>query len=227
MDRVVIDRFYDDIGFTSVSWEAVEEAVGKHLGVAMEAWRAARGAEAEAYLPVLWLRPPRGYSDAYIDLHMLANTVLVRHVKRRYTRPEDVEHYVLVLGELRAEPPESGGNSHGHGSTVFRLEWYADMLRYLEVTGEEMREYERLLRENVGRVETVLRHGVSSASYLVILKAWEEKTLLRSIDRIVGVYVERNEPYLVYMEDHRSDSEETVYLFRMARLVPVEHGGSV
>ncbi len=224
--RIGIDRFYGDIGFTGRGWEDIEEALRRGWDRVSAAWETALAAEAEAHVHLLDTRVPSGYTDAYIDAQLLANTGLLRYVKRRYTRREDVEYYILVLGEITAAPPSPGGHDHGRGGRAgargFGVEWIMDMVDYLEITREEMMEYERLVAENAERISVLAESPVEDARFLAILKGWEEKTFLKNIVKMIAAVVEGGEAYLAYIEDHQMGNEITSYVFLIARLAAGE-----
>lgn len=220
---VKIDWFYDDIGFTSVTKKDLEEIIGKKKDLIETVYSHVKEVEGEAYINLVELKPQPGYTRRYIDVMVVTNTAMIRLVRERSERPEDVERKVTMLGELSIEDNITG-HEHAHEGAGYRdvdVEWYKDILEYLQVTIDEVQEYRQLISKNAGRIIACLNYTYETpdVDYYVLLKAWSTQSIQGRITRHVSAHAVNGKAYLIYSEEYEQFGEYMIYYFRLGRII--------
>ena len=218
----IIDKYIERINYTGHTWSEIEEVVENKWSEIIESWRNARDIEAEAYIDLLEAKKPTSYREAYIELQLLTNTILVRYTRRKYTRLEDIESTITVLGEVKAKEPPPHTHSHEHREGEATIEWYKDILEYLQVTNQEKQLYQKLVNENYERIKEAIEYTreTPETHYLVILHGETEEPSPESIVmKHVGAHTVKEKTYLVYIEEHQRQNMIYHYYFRLGEII--------
>ncbi len=216
-----VDWFYDSLWFIGVRRNELEEAIESKGSLLEEVLGNVASVEGEAEIMFLKLAPPKGYREAYIDLLVLLNTVLVRHVKKRYERIEDIEYYTTILGEVKGIETKQRIHSHGeHGSGTVLINWIKDMIEYLQITPQEKNHYTKLVGENVDRIMEIKHYSTENPSilYTVILEGTMEKHPPVAITKTIATQANKGTTTLNYIEEHQRENTQTIYKFTIAQL---------
>ncbi len=217
-----IDKYIERINYTGHTWDEIEEAVKKKWSKIIESWRNSRDIEAEAYIDLLEAKKPIDYREAYIELQLLTNTILVRYTRRKYTRLEDIESTITVLGEIKTGTPPPHTHGHSHEIREATIKWYNDILEYLQVTNQEKQLYQKLVNENYERIKEAIEYTreTPETNYLVILHGeTEESTPGATVMKHVGAHMVKEKTYLVYIEEHQRHNMIYHYYFRLGEII--------
>ncbi len=222
---VKIKWFYDDIMFNGISREKLEDTISKKINILKKIVDHVKDVEGEAYTKLIELKTQPGYTSRYIDAMILMNAVFLRLVRERSERPEDVEKKVTILGEILLEN-STVKHDHVHihennSNASITIDWYKDILEYLQVRDDETEEYTELVKENIDRVIKCIEYTqeIPDTDYLFILKGWETTTMQGQIFKHISVHITGGKPYLIYSEEYERYGEHMVYYFRLGRIV--------